>query len=177
MSESGSLLLPGPTATLLRRVGTLTIDDLHALDAAVRSVRDEKRYKHIDKGFVFAWWDGPKLARDEESELNDFFADLLAALAHGLSGLDVERIAARFAPRASGLAGITRWFLAPRPRQQVQDASIGLIEDAVAPWDPRLAIVATWNMACAATLRTRLPAATLEALESAWRRALGELPI
>ena len=57
-----------------------------------------------------------------------------------------------------------------------QHAAIGLIEDAVAPWDPRLAIVACWNVACAATLRKYLPVEVVEVLEGAWRRAIGEPP-
>jgi hypothetical protein len=52
-----------------------------------------------------------------------------------------------------------------------------LIEDTLAPWDPRRAVVATWNMACAAALRDHLPAAMVATLEAAWRGALGEPPI
>ena len=58
----------------------------------------------------------------------------------------------------------------------LQSAAIGLIEDAVAPWDPRLAIVACWNLACAATLRKHLPVEVVDVLEGAWRRAIGEPP-
>ena len=70
-----------------------------------------------------------------------------------------------------------RVFMPPRRSRQLQDASIGLIEDHLAPWDPRRAVVATWNMACAAALRDRVPATTLTVLEAPWRRALGEPPI
>jgi hypothetical protein len=174
--ERRPLLYPGPRAALLRRVRSLTIDDLHALDAAVRALKAEKRHRDIDKGFVFAWWDGPRPTTDDEAELNDLFADVVTNLATGLTGLDVERVAARFAPRESVLDGIARLFLPPRAQHQLQDASIGLIEDAVAPWDPRLAVVATWNMACAAALRQHLLPATVDTLEAAWRRALGEPP-
>ena len=68
-------------------------------------------------------------------------------------------------------------FNPPRPSRRLQDASIGLIEDTLAPWDPRRAIVATWNMGCAAALRDHLPPATIEKLELPWRRALGEPPL
>jgi hypothetical protein len=161
---------------LLRRVRSLTVDDLHALDAAVRALAVERQHKHIDKGYVFAWWDGPLPNRQLQDELDDLFADVIIALAGGLTGLDVERVAAQFAPKPSMLDGITRLFLPPRPRRQVQDASIGLIDSAVAPWDPRLAVVATWNMACAVALRGHLRETTATTLEAAWRRALGELP-
>jgi hypothetical protein len=175
MSERRPFLSPGPRAVLLRAVGAISIDDLHGLDSAVLALRDEKR-RDVDKGFVFAWWEGPPLATEDEEELNDLFADVVTALATGLTGLDVERVAARFAQKPSVLDGIARLFLPPRAKRRLQDASIGLIEDAVAPWDPRLAIVATWNMACAAALREHLSAATVEKLEAAWRRALGDVP-
>jgi len=177
MTGRPPFLYPGPRAALLRRVRSLTVDDLHALDAAVRSLREDKRHRDVEKGFVFAWWDGPHPSSEDEEELNDLFADVVTALATGLTGLDVERVAARFAPKPSVFDGIARLFLPPRAGRQVQDASIGLIEDAVAPWDPRLAVVATWNMACAAALRDHLRPATIETLEAAWRQALGEPPI
>lgn len=163
-------------AALLRRIADLTVDDLHALDAAVRELRAEGGHRDVDKGYVFAWWDGPRLPEAEETELHDLFAAVLAALAGGLTGLDVERVGARFAPRPSIFDGLLQALRPPRPARQLQDASIGLIEDAVAPWDPRRAIVATWNMACAATLREHLTAATRAALEAPWRRALGDPP-
>ena len=54
--------------------------------------------------------------------------------------------------------------------------AIRLIDRAVAPWDPHLAIVACWNVACAATLRHHLAAGMVGVLEIAWRTALGEPP-
>ena len=176
MSDRRPFLYPGPRAALLRRVGSLTPDDLHALDAAVRGLGAEKQHRRIDKGFVFAWWEGPRPAKDDEEELNDLFADVVTAIATGLTGLDVERVAARFARKPSAFDGISRVFFPPTAKRQAQDASIGLIEDALAPWKPRLAIVATWNMACAAALREHLSAPTVVTLEAAWRRALGDPP-
>ncbi len=177
MTERPPFLYPGPRAALLGRVRALTIDDLHALDAAVRSLVAEKVDRRADKGVLFAWWEGPRLRKDEEQELHDLFAAILAALAGGLTNLDVERVGARFAPKPSVLGSLAQTFFPPRESRRLQDVSIGLIEDAVAPWDARLAIVATWNMACAAALREHLPAAMVATLEAAWRRALGEPPI
>lgn len=177
MTERTPFLYPGPRAALLGRVRALTIDDLHALDDAVRSLVAGKAHRHVDKGFLFAWWEGPRLRGEEDREMQDLFAAVLAALAGGLTNLDVERIGARFAPKPSVLGSLAQAVFPIRPSRRLQDASIGLIEDAVAPWDPRLAVVATWNMACAAALRDHLPAATVATLEAAWRRALGEPPI
>lgn len=177
MTERTPFLYPGPRAALLRRVRTLTVEDLHALDAAVGELALEKAHRHVDKGFLYAWWDGPQLRDDEEQELHDLFSSVLVALAGGLTDVDVERVAARFVPQPKGLAAFTQVFFPPSRGRQLQDVSIGLIEDAVAPWDPRLAVVATWNMACAAALRERVPVATIATLQAAWRRALGEPPI
>jgi hypothetical protein len=101
---------------------------------------------------------------------------MLVAMAGGLTGLDVERVGAQFMQKRRGLDSLVDVFLRPRKPHQLQDASIGLIESAVAPWDPRLAVVAAWNMTCAVALRRHLPDATRTALEAAWRRALGDPP-
>ena len=177
MTQRPPFLYPGPRAALLARVRALTIDDLHALDAAVRSLASQKGHRHVDKGFLYAWWEGPQLRDDEEQELHDLFGSVLVALAGGLTDVDVERVAARFAPKPTGFAALTQVFFPPSQGRHLQDVSIGLIEDAVAPWDARLAVVATWNMACAVALREHVPAATIATLEAPWRTALGEPPI
>jgi hypothetical protein len=171
------LLYAGPRAALLRRLGELSVDDLHALDAAVVALAAAKAHRHVDKGFLFAWWEGPRVPDSWDVELQDLFAAVLAAVAGGLTGLDVERVGARFAPKPSLVDGILQALVPVRASRRLQDASIGLIEDALAPWNPRLAIVATWNMACGAVLRDYLPESTIATLEAAWRRALGEPPI
>ncbi len=177
MTERQPFLYPGPRMALLRQVRKLTVDDLHALDAAVRALVAARSHKHVDKGFMFAWWEGPRLHGEDEQELQDLFSELLTALASGLTGIDVERMGARFAPKPTGMDAIYRLIIPARRSRDLQDASIGLIEDSLAPWDPRLAIIATWNMACAAALREHLPPPTVEALEAAWRRAIGEPPV
>jgi hypothetical protein len=177
MTERRPFLYPGPRAALLRRIGTLTVDDLHALDEAVRALKAEKAHKLVDKGFLFAWWDGPGIHEEEEGELQDLFSAVLVALAGGLTGIDVEKVGARFAPKPSITESIFRAIMPTRQSRRLQDVSIGLIEDTLAPWEPRLAIVAIWNMACAAALRDHLAPVTVEVLEAAWRRALGEPPI
>lgn len=178
MTERPALIDPGPRRAVLRCVAALTVDDLHALDDAVRTLLDERAHKRVDKGFFFAWWEGPQLPHELEEDVHAYFADVLVALATGLTGIDVERIAPQLAPKRSGfgLDSFVQLFLRPRPPRQLQDASIALIEGHLDPWDPRLAIVATWNMACAAALHRHLPASTVTALEAAWRRAIGEPP-
>jgi hypothetical protein len=165
MTERVPFLYAGPRNALLWRVRNLTVDDLHALDAAVGALVLEKAHRHTDKGFLYAWWEGPRLQGDEDQEMQELFAAVLAALAGGLTDVDVERYS------------ISQMFFPPSQTRRLQDASIGLIEDAVAPWNPRRAVVAIWNMACAAALRDHLSPATIATLQAAWRRALGEPPI
>jgi len=178
-SERDPLLFPGPRAALLGGLSQLTVEDLHALDAAVLALRDEKPYrKRVDKGFWLAWYEGPRLKRAEGDELQDLFGHVVVAIAGGLTGLDVERFGARLGGRQQGgaIGDLMRLLRSTSADRPLQGAAIGLIEDAVAPWDPRLAIVACWNVACAATLRKYLPVEVVEVLEGAWRRAIGEPP-
>jgi hypothetical protein len=173
------LLAPGARAAVQLRLGRLTVDDLRLLDAAVRALREAKPYRsRVDMGFAFAWYEGPPLTRTGEGEIADLFGVVVVAIAGGLTGLDVERFGAR--PKdaqPTGVLGDVMRFLRPGSADRSrQDAAIGLIEGAVAPWDPRLAIVACWNVTCAAALRTHLPVGVVEVLEAAWRRALGEPP-
>ena len=177
MTERPPFLYAGPRAALLRRVRAVTVDDLHALDAAVGSLIVEKAHRRADKGFLYAWWEGPRLRDDEDREMQDLFAAVLAALAGGLTDVDVERFGTRLAAKPTGLASFSQVFFPPSQTRRLQDASIGLIEDALAPWNPRRAVVAIWNMACAGALRSHLSPATVATLEAAWRRALGDPPI
>jgi hypothetical protein len=178
-SERDPLLFPGPRAALLGRLSQLTVEDLHALDAAVLALRDEKPYhKRVDKGFWLAWYEGPRLTRAEGEELQDLFGHVVVAIAGGLTGLDVERFGVRLGdgPQGGAIGDLMRLLRPSTANRPLQSAAIGLIEDAVAPWDPRLAIVACWNVACAATLRKYLPVEVVDVLEAAWRRAIGEPP-
>ncbi len=173
------LLLPGRRAALLCRLGQLTVEDLHGLDAAVRALREEKPYrKRVDMGFWMAWYEGRRLTAPEVDELGHLFVSVVVAIAGGLTGLDVERFGARpKGGRQGGVFGDLTDLLRPASADlPLQAAAIGLIEGAVAPWDPRLAIVACWNVACAATLRKHLPVEVVNVLEAAWRQAIGEPP-
>jgi hypothetical protein len=160
-------------------MGELTADDLHALDAAVRALREEKPYRtRVDRGFWLAWYEGPQLPAAKGDELGGLFVQVVVAIAHGLTGLDVERFAARppEPPQVGVLGDLMRRLRPASAELSLQNAAIRLIEGAAAPWDPRLAIVACWNVTCAAALRTYVPAGIVEVLEAAWRRALGEPP-
>ena len=178
-SGSDPLLASGPLSAVLERLGRLTIDDLHRLDAAVRAASGERPYRgRVDRGFWLAWYQGPRLTRSESRELVDMFPAVVVAIASGVTGLDVNRLGARLGggDRAGVFGDLFRLVRPGSPDRALQHAAIALIEDAAAPWDPRLAIMACWNVTCAATLRAHLPASVLEVLEHAWRQSLGEPP-
>lgn len=173
------LLPPGRRAALLGRLRALTLDDLHGLDAAVRELRaGQPRDKRVDKGFWLAWYEGPRLTKPEDAELENLFVHVVVAIAGALTGLDVERFGARqpAAQQAGVFGDVARLLRQDSADRRLQNAAIGLIEATVAPWDPRLAIMACWNAACAATLRGHLPVRVVDVLEGPWRRALGEPP-
>ncbi len=180
LNEPRPLLAPGPRAAILRRLGELREAHLVALDAAVRELVAQKPLrKRVDHGFWFAWYEGPKLRRPEEDELATLFTDVVVAIASGVAGIDVGRFGERLRPQPQGLGGLLDGLggiLAPRPRRRLEEAAIGLIEETAAPWDPRLGVVAAWNMACAIALRGRLDEGVEQALLAAWEKALGPLP-
>lgn len=173
------LLAPGPRVAVLERLGRLTIDDLQRLDAAVRALRAEKPYRgRVDKGFWLAWYEGPRLTSAERGDVGELFPAVVVAIASGLTGLDVRRLGARLGggDRTGAFGDLVRLVRPASADRALQHTAIALIDDAVAPWDPRLAIMACWNVACAVTLRAHLTVPVVDALERAWRQALGEPP-
>jgi hypothetical protein len=184
VDEHQPLLYPGPEAALTRRLGRLTLEELHGLEEAVVRRRAERPFKgRVDRGFWFAWHDGLNLSRPEQDEIQQLFSAVMVAISVALTGLDVERFGARLGGGSSwgsgGGGGIGAIFSAIRSKSDVerrQETAIGLIHDATAPWNPRLALMACWNVTCAAAVRRRVKPQTVEALEVAWRDVLGEPP-
>ena len=180
VEEPRPFLAPGQRAAVLRRLGELREAQLVALDAAVRELAAEKPLrKRVDHGFWFAWYEGPRLGRREEGELAMLFTDVVVAIASGVCGIDVGRFGERLRPQPQGLGGLLGGLgglLAPRPGRRLEEAAIGLIEQTTAPWNPRLGVVAAWNMACAIALHGRLDQRVEQALLAAWEKALGPVP-
>jgi len=177
MSEPPPLLYGGPRHAITRRYATLRVEDLRALDAAVRELAGERQNrKKVDHGFWYAWYDGPRLTRAEEKEVSDLFSEVVVAIATGLTGLDVARYGAHLRPRSEGPLERLTAFFTGRPGHPLQDAAIALMDDACAPWDPRLGFIAAWNAACAVAFRGRIPERSEQILGSAWLKVFGELP-
>ena len=177
MSEPPPLLYGGPRHAIVRRYAALDVDDLKALAAAVEKLAHEKEMrKKVDYGFWWAWYDGPRLSRAEESEIGELFTDVVVAIATGVTGLDVARFGTRLRPQSEGPLERLTSFFTGRPSHPLQDAAIGLMEDACAPWDPRYGFIAAWNAACAVAFRGRIPERTEAILSAAWRAVFGDLP-
>jgi hypothetical protein len=183
MDDEQPLIYPGPRMALMTRFGQLGLDDLRALETAVSDLaRDRAQRGRVDRGFWFAWNDRLQLDRREQVEISELFADVLMAIASGLTGLDAARFG-RLIGRGSGsrglgggLAGAFGFLKVRSQAEQHQEAAISLISDAAAPWDPRLGLMACWNVACAAALRRRLRPATVDTLEAPWRTVFGDPP-
>jgi hypothetical protein len=180
MAELPPLLYAGPRAALLRRLAELRQSDLVLLDAAIRELAGEKRLRNrVDRGFWFAWYEGPRLDSRHETEIKELFTDVVVAVATGVAQLDVARFAAGLRPQPQGLGGILGGiggWLGGNSRRGLDNVAIRIIEDAVAPWDPRLGVLAAWNASCAVALRRILDPPVEEILAGPWRKALGDLP-
>jgi hypothetical protein len=177
MSEPPPLLYGGPRHAIVRRYATLRVEDLHALEAAVKELAGERHYrKKVDFGYWYAWYDGPRLSRAQEKEVNDLFAEVAVAIATGLTGLDVARYGARLRPQSEGPLERLTAFFTGRPGHPLQDAAIALMDDACAPWDPRYGFIGAWNAACAVAFRGHIPEDSERILGAAWQKVFGELP-
>jgi hypothetical protein len=177
MSEPPPLLYGGPRHAIARRYATLSVEDLKALEGAVEELAREREYrKKVDLGFWFAWYDGPRLSRAEEDEVGSLFTEVAVAIATGVTGLDVARFGTRLRPQSEGPLERLTSFFTGRPSHPLQDAAVGLMDDACAPWDPRFGFIAAWNAACAVAFRGRIPERTETILGAAWRAVFGDLP-
>ncbi len=177
MSELPPLLYGGPRTAISRRFAALTVGDLQALAAAVEGLaRDKGKRNKVDHGYWFAWYDGPKLSEAESTEVQGLFTEVVVAIASGLTGLDVARFGARLRPPSENPLSRLTSFVRVRPSRQLEDAAIGLMEDACAPWNPRLGFIAAWNAACSVAFRGRVSDQTEAILAAPWRAVFGDLP-
>jgi hypothetical protein len=177
MSEPPPLLYGGPRHAIAPRYATLRVEDLRALETAVLELAGERQYrKKVDHGYWYAWYDGPRLGRAVEKEIDDLFSEVVVAIATGLTGLDVARYGTRLRPQSEGPLERLTSFFTGRPGHPLQDAAVALMDDACAPWDPRLGFIAAWNAACAVAFRGRIPEQSERILGAAWQKVFGELP-
>ena len=165
-------------AAFLTRAGSLTKAELLALGTAVDAlIAEGGDRERLTKGFFFAWYKGPSLSDDDNAALNDLFIEVLIVIARALTDVDPRAMTrGRQAERQDFLSAVRELFTMKSKSREAEELAIRLIEGAVAPTDPRVALVAAWNAACAVALHGRLPPAVDETLGAAWRRTIGELP-
>ncbi len=168
---------PERVAPVLARFRRLRRDDLEALDRSVQAlVATEGRRHRSDLGFRYAWYEGPPLSYAETADLDELFRRVCAAIATGVTGFDAAAFDDRAADRAGAFGFLTRWFTPPYAKGTREDAALEVLTVACRPFDPRRAVVACWNLACATAMRDHLAPDVVVALEAAWRGALGEPP-
>ena len=161
-------------ARFLARLGSMTREEVLALDTAVGELlADGADVKRLTRGFWFAWYAGPHLGDTETDDLGLLFADIVVAMAGGVAGVDPRTIAE---PRQGSGGAFLDALFPRRAALELEGVAIRLVESAVAPLDPKRAIVAAWNAGCAIALRGRLAPEVEATLTAAWRRALGDLP-
>ncbi len=162
---------------LLARFRRLRREDLEALDRSVQElVAAEGRRHRSDLGFRYAWYEGPPLSYAETAAMDALFTDVCAAIATGVTGFDAAAFDEGENDRAGAFGFLTRWFTPPYAKGSHEDAALEVLTVACRPFDPRRAVVACWNLTCAAAMRGHLAPEVIVALEAAWRGALGELP-
>jgi hypothetical protein len=165
-------------AAFLTRCGSISKAELLALGTAVDAlVAEGGDREQLTKGFFFAWYKGPSLSSGDNAALNQLFAEVVVAIAHSITDVDPWAMTAgRPSERQGALASLLSLFTQKSHGREAENLAIRLVEAAVAPVDPRVALVSAWNAACAVALHGRLDPPVEEVLGAAWRRTIGELP-
>jgi hypothetical protein len=162
----------------LARIRGMSLAEVVALGDAVDTLISEGGdAKKLTRGFFLAWYEGPRLGREETAELDQLFVDVVVAMAIGLAGVDPRDMAdSTDGRRGAGTAFLAALFPS-RGASELTDVSIRLIRSVTAPADPKRAVVAAWNAGCAIALRGRLAEDVEATLTAAWRRGVGDLPV
>jgi hypothetical protein len=162
----------------LARVARLEREQILGLGAAAAALVAEGANKErTTKGFLFAWYDGPRVSQQERYVFGMYFQEVVAALATALTGTD-PHVLAPPKSRASGITAVFREaFLPRREWNEVGDIGIRLVENSVAPAPVQPIVTAAWNAGCTVWMRGRLPAELEATLLAPWMRAVGEPPV
>lgn len=160
----------------LARVASLSRAQVLALGEAVGAlVAEGADRRRTTKGYLFAWYEGPRISDAERFVFGAYFEEVLASLAAAVSGTD-PRMLLPDQPRQSLTDAIAGIFMPRREWTELGEMASRLFERGVAPTDPRPIIVATWNAGAAVWMRGRLEPRLEAALTAPWRRAVGDLP-
>ncbi len=128
------------------------------------------------KGFLFAWYEGPRLSDQERYVFGMYFQEVVAALATALTGTDPHALVPPRAQKSGVLEAVRELFLPRREWNETGDIAIRLVENAIAPQPAQPIVTATWNAGCSVWMRGRLPADLDAILTATWMRVVGEPP-
>jgi hypothetical protein len=161
----------------LARVAGLSREQVLSLGAAAAAlVAEGADRERTMKGYLFAWYEGPRLSDVESRAFGNYFQEVVAALAIAVSGTDPHILVPERRPSSGITDAIKDLFLPYRERNELGEFAVRILETSLAPTDPRPIIVAAWNAGCAVWMKGRVPAGIEAALSAPWLRAVGDAP-
>jgi hypothetical protein len=161
----------------LARVASLTREEVLALGEAVTTLVAEGADRgKTTKGYLFAWYEGPRLSDAESRSFGSYFQEVMAALALAVSGTDPHLLVPDRRQKGGLTESIKELFLPYQERNELGDFAVRILEKSVSPVDARPIIVAAWNAGCAVWMRGRVTPEIEAALTAPWRLAVGDLP-
>ncbi len=161
----------------LAHVARLERDQVLALATATQALVAEGADKEkTTKGYLFAWYEGPRLADQERYAFGAFFQEVVAALASALTGTDPHALVPPRPQRSTLMESVRNLFLPRREWNELGDIAIRLVENSIAPEPAQPVVTATWNAASAVWMRGRIPPELEAILVAPWVRAVGEPP-
>ncbi len=161
----------------LARAASLSREQVLALGEAVASlVAEGADRERTTKGYLFAWYEGPRLSDAESRAFGDYFQEVMASLALAVSGTDPHMLVPDRRAKGGLTDSIKQLFLPYQQRNELGEFAVRILETSVAPAETRPIIVAAWNAGCAVWMRGRIPHEIEDALTAPWRRAVGDLP-
>ena len=161
----------------LARAASLSHDQVIALGEAVPAlVAEGADRERTTKGYLFAWYEGPRLSDAESRSFGNYFQEVVAALALAASGTNPHMLVPERRPKGGLTESIKQLFLPYQERNELGEFAVRILETSVSPAEPRPIIVAGWNAGCAVWMRGRVSPDIEAALSAPWRRAVGDLP-
>lgn len=161
----------------LARVASLSREQVLALGEAVATlVAEGADRERTTKGYLFAWFEGPRLSDAESRSFGSYFQEVMAALALAVSGTDPHMLVPDRRQKGGLTESIRELFLPYQERNELGNFAVRILETSVSPADARPIIVAAWNAGCAVWMRGRIEPGIEAVLTAPWRRAIGGPP-
>ncbi|MCU0506390.1 MAG: hypothetical protein MUE82_11600 [Chloroflexi bacterium] len=161
----------------LAHVASLSREQVLGLgEATTALVAEGADRERTTKGYLFAWYEGPRLSDQESRAFGNYFQEVVAALAIAVSGTDPHMLVPARSQKGGLTGAIKELFLPYQERNELGEFAVRILETSLAPTDPRPIIVAAWNAGSAVWMAGRIPAGIEATLSAPWRRAVGDPP-